>query len=67
MHVLLKRAVCLELQLLLEEFVKQRKYFSVYQLNERIRCFEFSPEEAKIRPTPITEELSICESGEHGC
>jgi hypothetical protein len=53
MHLLLEGVIPYELKLMLREFTAVKKYFTVDDLNNRIRSFNYSPEEAKDKPPPI--------------
>lgn len=64
MHVLLEGVVRRELELLLKEYIHSN-YFNINQLNERITCFDFSPEESRNKPTPITQDVAVHESGDY--
>ena len=63
MHVLLEGVVPKEMRLMLNVFVNIKKLFSLYTLNERIRCFPYSPEEAKDKPCPINPNVLSCADG----
>lgn len=53
MHVLLEGVVPYELLLMLKSFVRDKKYFSVHLLNDRIASFAYSTHEATNRPSLI--------------
>lgn len=53
MHLLLEGVIPYELKLMLHDFTAVKKYFTVDDLNNRIRSFNYSPEEAKDKPPPI--------------
>ena len=38
-------------------FVVNRKYFTIDQLNDRIRCFAYSNQESKDKPSPIKAQV----------
>ena len=46
MHLLLEGVIPYELKLMLHDFTAVKKYFTVDDLNNRIRSFNYSPEEA---------------------
>ena len=50
--LLLEGVIPYELKLMLHDFTAVKKYFTVDDLN-RIRSFNYSPEEAKDKPPPI--------------
>ena len=50
MHLLLEGVIPYELKLMPREFKAVKKYFAVEDLNNRIRSFNYSPEEAKDKP-----------------
>ena len=62
MHVLLEDVVPHELQLMLYNYVIQRKFFTLEKLNERIASFCYSSDEACDRPTSITHQAITKES-----
>ena len=62
MHVLLEGVVPHELQLMLYDYVIERKFFTLEKLNERIASFCYSFDEARDRPTPITHQAITKES-----
>ena len=59
----------METKLLLNEFINVQHYFSLDQLNERLRCFPFSQEELRDKPTAINQNAmtggSLNQSGKH--
>ena len=57
MHILLEGVIPYELVQMLICFVVNRKYFTIDQLNDRIRCFAYSNQEAKDKPSPIKAQV----------
>lgn len=69
MHIMLEGVVPYEVQLMLTVFVKEKRYFTLDLLNERIRCYPFTQEEVGDRPSSIvlsisSSQLSIHQSSE---
>jgi len=69
MHIMLEGVVPYEVQLMLTVFVKEKRYFTLDLLNERIRCYPFTQEEVGDRPSSIvlstsSSQLSLHQSGE---
>lgn len=62
MHILLEGTIPLETKLLILNCVSEG-FFTIDFLNERIRCFMFSPEENRDKPTPICADGSLHQSG----
>ena len=54
MHIMLEGTVPMETKLLLKQCIVDNDYFSLQFLNERLRCFPFSQEEIRDKPTPIS-------------
>jgi hypothetical protein len=57
MHVLFEGVIPYEMKLLLTEFVSHKKYFTISYLNERINCFQYSPDESADKPNSLRDEL----------
>ena len=57
MHVLLEGVIPYELSLMIYSFIKEEKYFSLDQLNDRIACFSYSTKEAKDKPSPVRPQV----------
>ena len=62
MHLLLEGVIPYELKLMLREFTAVKKYFVVEDLNNRIRSFNYSPEEAKDKP-PVLKAHDLSANG----
>ena len=62
MYVLLEGIVPHELQLMLYNYVIERKFYTLEKHNERIASFCYSSDEARDRPTPITHQTITNES-----
>lgn len=60
MHVLFEGVIPKEVKLMLEVFIG-KKYFTLYLLNERIRCFPYGRSEAKNKPPKTFEMHHITE------
>lgn len=63
MHVLLEGVIPLEIKHLLGEFINVKHYFSLGFLNDRVRCFTFSPEEARDKPSSIPDSGALHQTG----
>jgi len=70
MHVLLEGALPMEIKLMLNAFIYEKKYFSLALLNNRIGSFTYGRTEARtkppkqIEPKHITGEAKLPLSGE---
>lgn len=53
-HVLLEGVIPHELTLMLDNFICEKGYLTLVQLNDRIACFAYSLHEVKDKPSPIT-------------
>jgi len=74
MHVLLEGALPMEIKLMLNAFIYEKKYFSLTLLNNHIGSFTYGRTEARtkppkqIEPKHITGEAKLPLSGEfHVC
>lgn len=54
MHVLLEGVIPYELTLMLDNFICEKGYLTLVQLNDGIACFAYSLHEVKDTPSPIT-------------
>lgn len=57
MHVLLEGAVPYEVVRMLTHFITDKRYFSHSQLNDRIRCFAYTSQEARDKPSLIKPQV----------
>lgn len=57
MHVLLEGVIPYELSLMINSFVKEDKYLSLDELNDRIACYSYSTKEANDKPSPIRQQV----------
>ena len=68
MHIMLEGVLPYEVKLMLTVFIKEKKYFTIDLLNERIKCYPYTQEEIGDRPSPIalgtsSSQLVIHQSG----
>ena len=68
MHIMLEGVLPYEVQLMLTVFVKDKKYFTLDRLNERIKCYPYTQGEVGDRPSPIvlgtsSSQVAIHQSG----
>ena len=67
-HIMLEGVLPYEVQLMLTVFVKDKKYFTLDRLNERIKCYPYTQEEVGDRLSPIvlgtsSSQVAIHQSG----
>ena len=67
MHDLLEGVLQYELKLLLLYCTREKRYFSLASLNEKLECVELGYMEAKNRPTTIAAktllDTKLCQNG----
>ena len=59
MHVLLEGVIPMEIKLLLPNLINEKKFFNLRLLNERIRNFQYGPNEVKSKPIRQIEDRHL--------
>lgn len=63
MHILLEGTLPLELKLMLSSFIRNKHYFTIEFLNDRISNFDYSSSEARNKPPkPFTSKMFSTDS-----
>lgn len=73
MHILFEGVMPWEVKLMLATFIQEKHYFTLNELNERIKCFSYGRSEARNKPPKafdmqhITQGLKLPLSGIRMC
>lgn len=68
MHIVLEGVIPYTLKAMLQSYVSEKRYFSLYELNQKILHFKYSRAESKSKPSQIPgnilrDEGSLHQSG----